>query len=40
MADQLIAEMAPDGFEPMSRHPDWQGDDELYAVVFTHAPGK
>ena len=40
MADQLLAEMTADSFELVSRHPEWQGDDELYAVVFTRAPGK
>jgi ubiquinone/menaquinone biosynthesis C-methylase UbiE len=38
MADQLVAEMTADGFKLVSQHPEWQGKDEFYAVVFTRRP--
>ena len=31
---ELIAELTADGFEVVSRHPRWQGDDDHYAVVL------
>jgi SAM-dependent methyltransferase len=32
--DELVAEMTADGFEVVARHPDWNGDDDRYCVVF------
>ncbi len=31
---QLVDEMTGDGFQVVSRHPDWGGHDDHYAVVF------
>jgi ubiquinone/menaquinone biosynthesis C-methylase UbiE len=32
--EELVAEMIADGFEVVARHPDWNGDDDRYCVVF------
>jgi hypothetical protein len=29
--------MTGDGFEIVARHPDWNGDDDRYCVVFKRA---
>ena len=33
-AQRLVDEMTADGFQVVSRHPDWGGHDDHYAVVF------
>ncbi|MCG8458806.1 MAG: class I SAM-dependent methyltransferase [Holophagales bacterium] len=32
--DDLVDEMAEEGFRAMSRHPEWNGDRDRYAVLF------
>jgi SAM-dependent methyltransferase len=32
--EELVREMTGDGFEVVARHPDWNGDDDRYCVVF------
>jgi len=38
-ASDLTAEMARDGFVVLERHEDWNGEDELYCVVFGRGEG-
>jgi precorrin-6B methylase 2 len=33
-ADDLVREMTADGFEVVSRHEDWNGDEDRYCIVF------
>ena len=33
-SQRLVDEMTADGFQVVSRHPDWGGHDDHYAVVF------
>jgi len=33
-ADDLVAEMTADGFTVVSRHPDWNGEEDRFCVVF------
>ena len=35
--EELVGEMTGDGFEVVARHPDWNGDDDRYCVVFRRA---
>lgn len=35
--DDLIAEMTADGFELVSRHDDWNRDDDRYCIIFRRA---
>jgi tRNA A58 N-methylase Trm61 len=35
--EELVREMAGDGFEVVARHPEWNGDDDRYCVVFRRA---
>jgi ubiquinone/menaquinone biosynthesis C-methylase UbiE len=35
--EDLVREMTEDGFEVVARHPDWNGDDDRYCVVFRRA---
>ncbi len=35
--EDLVREMTGDGFEVVARHPDWNGDDDRYCVVFRRA---
>jgi SAM-dependent methyltransferase len=34
LEEELVREMTGDGFEVVSRHPEWNGDDDRYCVVF------
>jgi hypothetical protein len=34
---ELVREMTGDGFYVVARHPDWNGDDDRYCVVFRRA---
>lgn len=36
--EDLIREMTGDGFEVVSRHEDWNGDEDRFCVVFRRAP--
>jgi ubiquinone/menaquinone biosynthesis C-methylase UbiE len=36
--EQLVQEMTADGFEVVSRHPDWAGSGDRYCVVFRRSP--
>ncbi len=36
--EQLVREMTSDGFEVVSRHPDWTGSGDRYCVVFRRSP--
>ena len=35
--EELVREMTGDGFYVVARHPDWNGDDDRYCVVFRRA---
>jgi tRNA A58 N-methylase Trm61 len=37
--EDLVREMAADGFEVVARHDDWVGDGDRYCVVFRRAEG-